>query len=44
MDVPAGVEVVLAPNPSFMTGPGTNTFLVWDEDGSCIVIDPGPQI
>jgi glyoxylase-like metal-dependent hydrolase (beta-lactamase superfamily II)/8-oxo-dGTP pyrophosphatase MutT (NUDIX family) len=31
---------VLAPNPGFMTGPGTNCYLVGERD--LIVIDPGP--
>jgi len=31
-----------APNPSMMTGPGTNTYVVGDE--SVVVIDPGPPI
>lgn len=37
------VEQVLAPNPSLMTGPGTNTWVVSSE-GEAIVIDPGPEI
>lgn len=32
---------ILAPNPSIMTGPGTNTYLVGD--GDVAVIDPGPE-
>jgi glyoxylase-like metal-dependent hydrolase (beta-lactamase superfamily II)/8-oxo-dGTP pyrophosphatase MutT (NUDIX family) len=31
---------LLAPNPGFMTGPGTNTYLVGEHE--LIVIDPGP--
>lgn len=42
--LPRGVARILAPNPSLMTGPGTNSFLVWDEAGPCVVIDPGPRI
>lgn len=37
------VERILAPNPSFMTGPGTNTWVV-SSLGEAIVIDPGPEI
>lgn len=37
------VDRVLAPNPSLMTGPGTNTWVVSSE-GEAIVIDPGPEI
>ena len=44
MDLPAGVERILAPNPSLMTGPGTNTFLVTAPGTRCVVIDPGPEI
>lgn len=46
-DLPAGVERILAPNPSLMTGPGTNTYLVTPPGTSgapCVVIDPGPAI
>ena len=44
MPLPAGVELLLAPNPSLMTGPGTNTFLVADTTGpGCVAIDPGPD-
>ncbi len=43
--LPAGVECILAPNPSLLTGPGTNTYLVADEAaGEVAVIDPGPDI
>ncbi|SRR5579875_827720 len=45
--LPAGVECLLAPNPSLMTGPGTNTYLVYnpaDKTTGCVVIDPGPEI
>ncbi|MCC6473546.1 MAG: MBL fold metallo-hydrolase [Burkholderiales bacterium] len=32
-----------APNPSVMTGPGTNTYLLGDADCAVAVIDPGPD-
>lgn len=32
-----------APNPSFMTGPGTNSYVVGDPVTGCAVIDPGPS-
>jgi glyoxylase-like metal-dependent hydrolase (beta-lactamase superfamily II)/8-oxo-dGTP pyrophosphatase MutT (NUDIX family) len=32
-----------APNPSAMTGPGTNSYIVGDADTGYIVIDPGPN-
>jgi glyoxylase-like metal-dependent hydrolase (beta-lactamase superfamily II) len=40
MEVFPGIRRLLAPNPSVMTGPGTNTYLIGTED--VIVIDPGP--
>lgn len=40
VEVAPGVSRVLAPNPSLMTGPGTNTYLVGS--GDLAVIDPGP--
>lgn len=43
MSLPESVSVILAPNPSLMTGAGTNTYLVSGADG-CVVIDPGPEI
>lgn len=37
-----GIVRLTAPNPSIMTGPGTNTYLV---GGECLVaIDPGPAL
>lgn len=36
------VQRLTAPNPSFMTGPGTNTYIVGDAQTGFIVIDPGP--
>jgi glyoxylase-like metal-dependent hydrolase (beta-lactamase superfamily II) len=43
-DLPRGVLHVLAPNPSLMTGPGTNSYIVTSATGGCAVIDPGPDI
>ena len=40
MSVP--IRTVLAPNPSLMTGRGTNTYLVGDAE--LAVIDPGPDL
>lgn len=37
------VRRILAPNPSVMTGRGTNTYLVGDPTGLQAVIDPGPD-
>lgn len=37
-----GVRRIVAPNPSMMTGPGTNTYLLGDS--AVAVIDPGPAI
>lgn len=37
-----GVRRLVAPNPSMMTGPGTNTYLVGHAE--IAVIDPGPAI
>ena len=37
-----GVRRLLAPNPSIMTGPGTNTYLLGENEVA--VIDPGPAI
>jgi glyoxylase-like metal-dependent hydrolase (beta-lactamase superfamily II)/8-oxo-dGTP pyrophosphatase MutT (NUDIX family) len=33
-----------APNPSLMTGPGTNTYIVGEPQSGFIVIDPGPAL
>lgn len=37
-----GVRRLLAPNPSMMTGPGTNTYLLGSRE--IAVLDPGPAI
>src|SRR3954465_10585190 len=36
-----GVQRLVANNPSFLTGPGTNTYLVGN--ARYLVIDPGPD-
>ena len=36
-----GVRRLVAHNPGFMTGPGTNTYLIGED--RCVVIDPGPE-
>jgi glyoxylase-like metal-dependent hydrolase (beta-lactamase superfamily II) len=36
------IERVLANNPGPFTGPGTNTWILDDGNGSVVVIDPGP--
>src|SRR5512146_2438223 len=43
--LPVGVYCILAPNPSLLTGPGTNTYLVADEAaGEVVIIDAGPAM
>jgi glyoxylase-like metal-dependent hydrolase (beta-lactamase superfamily II) len=37
-----GVARLTAPNPSMMTGPGTNTYLVGE--AALVVLDPGPEL
>ena len=37
------VQRLTAPNPGFMTGPGTNSYLVGDPVSGHIAIDPGPD-
>jgi glyoxylase-like metal-dependent hydrolase (beta-lactamase superfamily II)/8-oxo-dGTP pyrophosphatase MutT (NUDIX family) len=37
------LQRLTAPNPGFMTGPGTNSYLVGDPTTGHIVIDPGPD-
>jgi glyoxylase-like metal-dependent hydrolase (beta-lactamase superfamily II) len=41
--LPEYVKLVLAPNPSPLTGPGTNSFLVGGSGLGCYIIDPGPE-
>lgn len=41
-DLPDGLRLVLAPNPSPLTGAGTNTFIIGKNH--LAVIDPGPDI
>src|SRR5581483_7600156 len=41
--LPEYVKLVLAPNPSPMTGPGTNSFLIGGSGAGCYIIDPGPE-
>lgn len=36
------IERILANNPGPFTGPGTNTWILDDGNGSVVVIDPGP--
>ena len=38
-----GVIRVLAPNSSPMTLDGTNTYVVFGRNGSCVMVDPGPR-
>jgi glyoxylase-like metal-dependent hydrolase (beta-lactamase superfamily II) len=38
-----GVRRILAPNPSAMTGPGTNTYLI-GEGPDVLLLDPGPDV
>lgn len=37
------IELVRAPNPGPLTGPGTNSYLI-ESEGEAIVLDPGPVI
>lgn len=41
VDVAPNVRRVVAPNPGMMTGPGTNTYLIGEEN--LAVVDPGPD-
>ncbi len=42
VEIAPGVRRLVAPNASMMTGPGTNTYLVGQDEVA--VIDPGPDI
>ena len=42
VELAVGVRRLLAPNPSMMTGPGTNTYLFGDTE--IAVLDPGPAM
>jgi glyoxylase-like metal-dependent hydrolase (beta-lactamase superfamily II) len=41
VELARGVHRLTAPNPSMMTGPGTNTYLLGDQ--RLLVLDPGPD-
>ncbi len=38
----SNVRRLTAPNPSMMTGPGTNSYLIGDIHSGYVVVDPGP--
>ncbi|HEY7122607.1 MAG TPA: MBL fold metallo-hydrolase [Ktedonobacterales bacterium] len=40
--LPDYVKLVLAPNPSMMTGPGTNSFVIGAAPTGAVILDPGP--
>jgi glyoxylase-like metal-dependent hydrolase (beta-lactamase superfamily II) len=42
VELDAGLTRLTAPNPSIMTGPGTNAYVVWSD--VVVVVDPGPAI
>jgi glyoxylase-like metal-dependent hydrolase (beta-lactamase superfamily II) len=42
VELDSGIRRLLAPNASFMTGPGTNTYLLGKKE--IAVLDPGPAI
>lgn len=42
VSVAPGVRRITAPNPGVMTGPGTNTYLIGDDE--LALIDPGPEL
>jgi len=41
-NVAPGIVRITAPNPSVMTGPGTNSYIIGERE--LVVIDPGPDI
>jgi glyoxylase-like metal-dependent hydrolase (beta-lactamase superfamily II) len=41
--LPDGVACVTAPNPSLMTGEGTNSYLIAGGARACAIVDPGPD-
>lgn len=42
VDIAPGVRRVTAPNPGVMTGPGTNSYLIGEDE--LALIDPGPDL
>lgn len=44
MQLTATIHCITAPNPGFMTGKGTNSYIIRSVNGDCVVIDPGPAI
>jgi recombination protein RecT len=44
VELTKSVMRLTAPNPSVMTGPGTNTYIVGDAQTGYAVIDPGPNL
>lgn len=42
VELAPGVRRIVAPNPSMMTGPGTNTYLFGEREVA--VVDPGPRL
>ena len=42
VELAPGLRRILAPNPSMMTGPGTNTYVIGEAEVA--IVDPGPAI
>ena len=40
--VAPGIRRITCGNPSPLTGPGTNTYMIGEETGPVVVVDPGP--